>query len=106
MEDHHGIERNEGKTAMKSITPHLWFDKEAKEAAELYVSAIAGSRIKSIRTIHGTPSGDCDILSFELAGQPLWRSVPVRCSSSTRPYRSSCNARPLRNSTPRGRSFP
>jgi predicted 3-demethylubiquinone-9 3-methyltransferase (glyoxalase superfamily) len=56
---------------MKTITPHLWFDREAKEAAELYVSAIANSRVMSIRTIHGTPSGDCDIVSFELAGQPF-----------------------------------
>jgi predicted 3-demethylubiquinone-9 3-methyltransferase (glyoxalase superfamily) len=58
-------------TFMKTITPHLWFDKEAKQAAELYVSSIANSRIKSFRTIHGTPSGDCDIVSFELAGQPF-----------------------------------
>ena len=56
---------------MKTITPHLWFDKESKQAAELYVSAIPDSRIKSVRTIHGTPSGDCDIVSFELAGQPF-----------------------------------
>lgn len=56
---------------MQTITPHLWFDKEAKEAAELYVSLIAGSKIKSVRTIHNTPSGDCDIVSFELAGQPF-----------------------------------
>ena len=56
---------------MKAITPHLWFDKEAAEAAELYVSSIADSKIKSVRTIYGTPSGDCDIVSFELASQPF-----------------------------------
>jgi predicted 3-demethylubiquinone-9 3-methyltransferase (glyoxalase superfamily) len=56
---------------MPTITPHLWFDKQAKEAAELYVSSIEGSKIKNVRTIHGTPSGDCDIVSFELAGQPF-----------------------------------
>jgi predicted 3-demethylubiquinone-9 3-methyltransferase (glyoxalase superfamily) len=56
---------------MQEITPHLWFDKEAKEAAELYTSLIANSRITSISTIHDTPSGDCDIASFELAGQPF-----------------------------------
>ncbi len=56
---------------MQTITPHLWFDKEAKEAAELYVSLISGSKMKSVRTIHDTPSGDCDIVSFELAGQPF-----------------------------------
>src|SRR5215813_509856 len=56
---------------MKTITPHLWFNNEAKEAAELYVSSIADSKIKSVRTIHGTPTGDCDIVSFELGGQPF-----------------------------------
>jgi predicted 3-demethylubiquinone-9 3-methyltransferase (glyoxalase superfamily) len=54
---------------MPRITPHLWFDKEAKEAAELYVSLIPGSKIMNVTTLHNTPSGDCDIVSFELAGQ-------------------------------------
>lgn len=61
---------------MQKITPHLWFDKEAKEAAELYVSLIPGSKIKSVRTLHDTPSGDCDIVSFELAGQPFMALSP------------------------------
>lgn len=56
---------------MQTITPHLWFDKEAKEAAELYASAIPGSRIRSVQTIHDTPSGDCDLVYFDLAGQPF-----------------------------------
>lgn len=53
------------------ITPHLWFDREAKEAAEFYVSLFARSRITHASTIHNTPSGDCDILSFEVAGHPF-----------------------------------
>lgn len=56
---------------MRRITPHLWFDKQAKEAAELYASLIPNSKITSVRTLHNTPSGDCDIVSFELAGQPF-----------------------------------
>lgn len=51
--------------------PHLWFDKEAKEASEFYTSLIPNSKITYISTIHNTPSGDCDIVSFELAGQPF-----------------------------------
>jgi predicted 3-demethylubiquinone-9 3-methyltransferase (glyoxalase superfamily) len=54
---------------MQKIIPHLWFDKEAKEAAEFYTSIFEDSRIKNISTLHNTPSGDCDIVSFELAGQ-------------------------------------
>ena len=56
---------------MKTITPHLWFDKEAKEAAEFYVSIFPNSKIISAQTIHNTPSGDSEIVSFELFGQPF-----------------------------------
>lgn len=58
-------------TKLKEITPHLWFDKEAKEAAEFYVSIFPGSKITSIKTLHDTPSGDADIVSFELSGNPF-----------------------------------
>ena len=56
---------------MQKITPHLWFDKQAREAAEFYTSLIPGSKITTVTTLHGTPSGDCDIVSFELAGRPF-----------------------------------
>lgn len=56
---------------MQKITPHLWFDKEAREAAELYVSLFPGSRITNVTTLSDTPSGDCDLVSFELAGLPF-----------------------------------
>lgn len=54
---------------MEKITPHLWFDKEAKEASEFYTSVFPASRIVNTSVIHDTPSGDCDIISFELWGQ-------------------------------------
>ncbi len=53
------------------IVPHLWFDKEAKEAAEFYASVFPDSRVTNITTLHDTPSGDCDVVSFELSGQPF-----------------------------------
>ncbi len=53
------------------IVPHLWFDKEAREAAEFYASVFPDSRITNSTTLHDTPSGDCDVVSFELAGQPF-----------------------------------
>lgn len=56
---------------MKKIIPHLWFDKEAKEAAEFYTSLLPNSKVINVARIHNTPSGDCDIVSFELAGQPF-----------------------------------
>lgn len=56
---------------MQKITPHLWFDKGAKEAAEFYVKvfgdAFGDSRITHASVIHGTPSGDCDVMEFDLA---------------------------------------
>ena len=54
---------------MPKITSHLWFDKEAKEAARFYTSVFKDSKIKSTRTIHNTPSGSVDIVTIELLGQ-------------------------------------
>jgi predicted 3-demethylubiquinone-9 3-methyltransferase (glyoxalase superfamily) len=56
---------------MQKITPHLWFDKEAKEAAEFYTSLLPDSKVTNITTLHDTPSGDCDVVSFVLADQPF-----------------------------------
>jgi predicted 3-demethylubiquinone-9 3-methyltransferase (glyoxalase superfamily) len=56
---------------MQKIVPHLWFDKEAKEATQFYSSVFPNSKINNIRTITGTPSGDCDIVSFEIMGYSM-----------------------------------
>lgn len=56
---------------MQKIVPHLWFDKEAKQAAEFYITVFPDSKINSIQTIHDTPSGDCDIVSFNVMGYSL-----------------------------------
>lgn len=79
---------------MQKITPHLWFDKEAQEAATFYTSIFEDSETKDSTTIHDTPSGDADIVTIELAGQeftllnggPLFKFNPsisflVACSS-------------------------
>jgi predicted 3-demethylubiquinone-9 3-methyltransferase (glyoxalase superfamily) len=70
---------------MQTITPHLWFDKEAKEAAEFYTSIFKDSRIEDTATLQNTPSGTVDILSLELLGQdfrlinagPLFKFTPA-----------------------------
>ena len=51
---------------MQKITPHLWFDKEALEAADFYVSIFPGSRVKNTNVLLNTPSGSVDIVTFEL----------------------------------------
>ncbi|OGO60678.1 MAG: hypothetical protein A2029_07785 [Chloroflexi bacterium RBG_19FT_COMBO_47_9] len=53
---------------MQKIAPHLWFDKEAKEAADFYVSTFPKSMIKNTTMLHNTPSGSVDIVTFELIG--------------------------------------
>src|SRR5687767_4729869 len=57
-------------TAIKQkIVPHLWFDKEAKEASAFYASIFPDSTVTKVTTLHDTPSGDCDVVWFELWGQ-------------------------------------
>jgi predicted 3-demethylubiquinone-9 3-methyltransferase (glyoxalase superfamily) len=59
-----GIEKSS-----KKIVPHLWFDKEAKEAAKFYTSIFKDSRVKNTSMLHNTPSGSVDIVTIELSGQ-------------------------------------
>lgn len=56
---------------MNKIIPHLWFDKEAKEAAEFYTSIFSDSKITQVSTLHDTPGGDAEVVAFELMGQPF-----------------------------------
>ena len=56
---------------IKPITPHLWFNTEAREAAEFYCSVFPASRIDALTLLRDTPSGDCDLVSFSLNGQPF-----------------------------------
>lgn len=61
---------------IQKITPCLWFDKEAEEAAKHYVSIFANSRIGSVarytgegKDIHGKDEGTVMTVEFELDGQ-------------------------------------
>ena len=81
---------------MQKIIPHLWFDKEAKEAADFYVSIYGkGSKIKNISKLENTPSGSVDTVTFEVLGwefqaisaSPLFKFNPsvsfhVKCTSN------------------------
>lgn len=58
-------------TPAARIIPHLWFDREAREAAQLYTSVFPNSAIDHIVTIRNTPSGDCDLVRFHVDGQPF-----------------------------------
>ena len=58
---------------MQRITPFLWFDNQAEEAAKFYVSVFKNSKIKTITHYTGEePSGQKGsvmTVSFELDGQ-------------------------------------
>ena len=70
---------------MQTITPHLWFDKEAKDAAKLYTSIFKDSKITNSSTLRNTPSGSVDLLTIQLMGQefrlinagPLFKFTPA-----------------------------
>jgi predicted 3-demethylubiquinone-9 3-methyltransferase (glyoxalase superfamily) len=57
---------------MQKITPFLWFDHEAKEAAEFYTSVFQNSKILNV-TRYGEPGpgpeGSVMTVQFELDGQ-------------------------------------
>ena len=62
----------------QQITPFLWFDTEAEEAAKFYVSIFANSRIHGITRyeeasakVSGRPKGSVMTVDFELNGQPF-----------------------------------
>jgi predicted 3-demethylubiquinone-9 3-methyltransferase (glyoxalase superfamily) len=82
------------KTIMEKITPHLWFDNDAQEAAKFYTSIFKDSRLKNVTTLHNTPSGTVEIITIEILGQeftlisagPLFKFNPsvsflVACST-------------------------
>src|SRR5918995_7174254 len=61
---------------LQKITPCLWFDSEAEEAAKFYVSVFPNSKVGDIsyyadegREIHGKPPGSVLTVAFELDGQ-------------------------------------
>lgn len=54
---------------MQRIVPHLWYDTQAGEAAELYTRLFPDSRVKSRTKIQDTPSGTVETLTISLMGQ-------------------------------------
>ncbi len=57
------------ESAMQRITPCLWFDTQAEEAANFYVSLFEDSEVTNVQRLDGTPSGDnVALVFFRLAG--------------------------------------
>ena len=61
---------------VQKITPHLWFDHQAEEAAEFYTSVFRDAKMGRISRygkegfeIHGRPAGSAMTVEFTLEGQ-------------------------------------
>jgi predicted 3-demethylubiquinone-9 3-methyltransferase (glyoxalase superfamily) len=57
---------------IKSITPFLWFNDQAEDAANYYVSLFPNSKIKQVSRYGDAgpgPKGSVMVVSFELNGQ-------------------------------------
>ena len=64
------------KLSAQKITPCLWFDTQAEEAARFYVSIFKNSKIRAVsryskagREVHGKPPGSVMTVAFEVDGQ-------------------------------------
>jgi predicted 3-demethylubiquinone-9 3-methyltransferase (glyoxalase superfamily) len=64
--------------AGRKITPCLWFDTQAEEAARFYCSVFRNSKLGRIsrfpnagQDVHGKPAGSVMTVEFELDGQPF-----------------------------------
>ena len=72
---------------MPSITPFLWFDDQAEEAAKFYVSMFQNSKVTDV-SYYGEagpgPSGSVMTVEFELDGQEFMAiNAPSDSSSSS-----------------------
>lgn len=63
-------------STLQKISPCLWFDHQAEEAAKFYIGVFPNSKITAIthyseagREIHGKPPGSVLTVVFELDGQ-------------------------------------
>jgi predicted 3-demethylubiquinone-9 3-methyltransferase (glyoxalase superfamily) len=61
---------------LQKITPFLWFDNQAEEAAKFYTGIFRNSSIKTVthygeagKEIHGRPPGSVMTVAFELEGE-------------------------------------
>ena len=62
-----------GKPKLQKIVPHLWYSKDAEEAAKFYASVFPDSRVNSVKTLAvespSGPPGSVSVVSFTLFGQ-------------------------------------
>jgi predicted 3-demethylubiquinone-9 3-methyltransferase (glyoxalase superfamily) len=61
------------KSAIQKIVPHLWYAREAAEAARFYATVFPDSRVDRVTSLPadspGGPAGSVDVVEFTLFGQ-------------------------------------
>lgn len=64
--------------SLQKITPFLWFDSQAEEAARFYTSIFKNSKLGHVsryseagKEIHGREPGSAMTVEFEIEGQPF-----------------------------------
>lgn len=86
---------------IRTITPCLWFDGQAEEAANFYVGIFPNSRVTEVthygdagREIHGQPPGRVMVTAFELDGQPFTalNGGPLFSFSEAVSFQVSCDS--------------
>ena len=90
---------------MAKITPCLWFDGNAEEAANFYVTLLPDSRVARVSRAPAdnpsTPAGAVLLVDFTLAGQqftgvnggpqfPFTEAIPSSSIARTRPRSTDC----------------
>ena len=62
-----------GSKARTKIYPHLWYDREAEEAASMYAAIFPDSRVDQVWTLMSEspsgPAGSVKVVDFTLLGQ-------------------------------------
>ena len=62
-------------TPVAKIVPHLWYTREAEEAARFYASIFPDSRVDSVTSLMSDtpsgPAGSVKVVLFTLFGQPF-----------------------------------
>ena len=58
-------------TAVSKISPFLWYESRAEEAANFYVSIFKNSRILDVWEVPSGPAAGGAVVEFELEGQKI-----------------------------------
>ncbi len=94
---------------MQKITPFLWFDGQAEEAAKFYTSIFKNSKILSVSRYGDAgpgPQGTVMTTTFQLEGQEFTALNGGLSTNSPKPSPSTLTVKPRPKSIRYGQSSP